>query len=135
MKTPAMIMFLFALVGIFHIAFATAKPPGNVTPDPSLQTWFEGLKELGTCQPRCSISDRRFTKYTLRERHYEVIIDYRRYSVPDGAVLHRTDNPTGLAVVCSRYVNFGDSLPPPGMRITPEEEIKIMCFIPPESIS
>lgn len=113
MKTPAMLMVLFALVGIFHIAFATAKPPGDVTPDPSLQTWFEELKEPGTGQPCCSISDCRFTKYTLRDGHYEAIIDDRRYSVPDGAVLHRTDNPTGLAVVCSRYVNFGDSLPPP----------------------
>jgi hypothetical protein len=114
---------------------ASAVPPSNMTPDPTMHEWFESLRQPGTQQPCCSISDCRFTSYEERDGHYEINVDGWKYTVPDENVLHMTTNPTGRAVVCYAYTSFGPSIPDGEVRTAPQDAIEILCFLPLQQIS
>lgn len=135
MKARAVIKHVTVIPGILFAVVTAAAPPQNTPLDPKLHAWFESLKRPGMQQPCCSVSDCRFTEYRIRDGHYEVVIDGSPYSVPDRSILYTTDNPTGKAVVCTHYVDFGDSVPPQVTHAMPEDTVKIFCFIPPKSTS
>jgi hypothetical protein len=90
------ILPVFALL-LMSVA-AQARPPEN--PDPTLRPWFEDLRQPGSGISCCSISDCRPTDYRVAGDHYEAFIEGHWLVVPADRVLHRTDNPTGHAVVC-----------------------------------
>lgn len=77
---------------------AVARPPPN--PDPRYQSWFESLRQPGTGMSCCSMADCRPTQYRTRDGHYEALVQGKWETVPPEAVLQRTSNPTGNAVVC-----------------------------------
>jgi hypothetical protein len=77
---------------------ATAAPPPNA--DMSLAPWFNSLQQPRTGISCCSIADCRRTDSRLAGDHYEALIDGQWRPVPPEAVVERTDNPTGRAVVC-----------------------------------
>ena len=127
-----------AMLVVFCVSFAiatNAEPPPNITPDPELQAWFKALSQPTTRQPCCSISDCRFTKFQLRDGHYEVEIDHWPVVIPDRAILHAVPNPYGKAVVCYSY----DIGPPeydigsPGK--PPHDPLRVSCFVPPGILS
>ncbi len=77
---------------------AFAHPPEH--PDPALAPWFHSLLQPGTGISCCSEADCRRTDYRIEDDHYEARINGEWRPVPPQAVLKRTDNPTGQAVVC-----------------------------------
>jgi len=87
----------FAALGLLA-GVAAARPPPNA--DMSLAPWFQSLRQPGTGMSCCSIADCRQTDFRVHNGHYQALIDGVWRSVPPNAVLQRTDNPTGRAVVC-----------------------------------
>jgi hypothetical protein len=124
-----------ALALIISVAAARAAPPTGETPNPELHAWFESLRQPGSHELCCSISDCRFTAVEQRDHHYEVAIDGWHYIVQDLIVLSGTHNPTGRAIVCYKYIAFNPPLPTGVTRTGPQDEIEITCFVPPEMIS
>jgi gentisate 1,2-dioxygenase len=106
-----------------------ANPPTGITPDPSLQAWFQSLKEPTSHQPCCSISDCRFSPYEVRDGHYEIKVDDWTYVVPDTSVLRAANNPFHKAVVC--YSNEGIGVPERPF----QDSLRIHCFLPPNPTS
>jgi hypothetical protein len=100
-----------------------------------LSAWFTSLRQPGTQHPCCSVSDCRATGYDIRNGHFEVKIDGWPYVVPDGAVLHQANNPTGEAVVCYSHSAFGPPTEHGQIRTTPQDMFEILCFIPPRSLT
>jgi hypothetical protein len=129
------IMRLSATVWIFYAAVAAAAPPIDVPVDPALQAWFKSLKQPGSQQLCCSISDCRFIAYEVRDGHYEVRIEGWTYVVPNESILRKTDNPTNKAVVCYGYASFGLPALPGEQRKTPQDTLEILCFVPPKPLS
>jgi hypothetical protein len=121
-----------AVVCIVKTPAAVATPPANADPNSALSGWFKSLKQPGTQHPCCSVSDCRVTEYDIRNGHFEVKLDGWPYVVPDKAVLHRADNPTGEAVVCYSYSSFGPPMESGQIRTTPQDTIEVLCFIPPK---
>ncbi len=94
-----------AAAAAFFIAALTTgararMQPGQVS-DPVLGPWFRSLMQPGTGASCCAEADCRQTDFRINGDHYEAWIDGRWEPVPPQAVLKRTDNPTGRAVVCS----------------------------------
>ncbi|HUB46134.1 MAG TPA: hypothetical protein VMB73_14205 [Acetobacteraceae bacterium] len=87
----------FAAFGLLA-GVAEAHPPPNA--DMSLAPWFQSLKQPGTGMSCCSIADCRQTDFRIQGGQYQALIDGEWRPVPPNAVLERTDNPTGRAVVC-----------------------------------
>jgi hypothetical protein len=106
-----------------------ANPPANITPDPGLQAWFRALKHPSTQLPCCSISNCRFSPYTVQDDHYGIKIDGWTYVVPDASVIRNVVNPFRSAVVC--YSNEGIGVPEPPFQDT----LRIFCFLPPGATS
>ena len=77
---------------------ARPAPPDNA--DPALAPWFNSLRSPWTNALCCSIADCRPTDSRINGDHYEAFVGGQWRSVPPDAVLRRTDNPTGRAVVC-----------------------------------
>jgi hypothetical protein len=126
---------VLAVAWIFETVTTAAAPPPNTAPNPALHAWFESLKQPGTQQPCCSISDCRFMDYKERNGHFEVTIEGWPYAVPDQAVLRMIGNPTAQAVVCYGYASFGLPASPGEVRSAPQDPIEIFCFIPEKSTS
>jgi hypothetical protein len=124
-----------ALAFIIFVATARAAPPPGETPNPELHAWFESLRQPGSHELCCSISDCRFTPVWRRDHHYEIGIDGWRYTVQDRTILSGTHNPTGQAIACYKYIAFNPALSTGVTRAGPQDEIEITCFIPPEIIS
>jgi len=124
-----------ALAFIAFVATAHAAPPAGETPTPALHAWFESLRQPGSHELCCSVSDCRYTAVGQRDHHYEITIDGWHYTVQDRIILSGTHNPTGQAVVCYKYTAFNPSLPTGVTRTGPQDEIEITCFIPPEIVS
>lgn len=91
------VMVACAAMGIFAAA-AEAHPPAGA--DMSLAPWFQSLRQPGTGMSCCSIADCRPTDFRIRNGQYQAMIGGEWRPVPPSAVLRRTDNPTGRAVVC-----------------------------------
>jgi hypothetical protein len=95
-KIVRSMVFLW-IVCIAFLTAAIAAPPEDA--DSSLASWFRGLSASdGT--PCCAIADCRRTTSRLTADGYEALIDDTWVVVPWDRVLHRTDNPTGQAIVC-----------------------------------
>jgi hypothetical protein len=94
MKHVVVLFVCFCLVA----GAAVARPPPNA--DMSLAPWFQGLRQPGTGMSCCSISDCRQTDFRITGGHYEALVEDQWREVPADAVLERSDNPTGRAVVC-----------------------------------
>jgi hypothetical protein len=77
---------------------ARAAPPPNA--DMSLAPWYNSLRQPQSGISCCSVADCRSTDSRIQGDHYEVLIEGEWRSVPPEAVLERSDNPTGHAVVC-----------------------------------
>lgn len=123
-------LHLFVAVCLFHVNAGSAAPPPSMTPDPALHSWFESLRQPGTGNRCCSISDCHFTSYRELNGNYEITIDGWPYKVPAETILHSIDNPTGQAVVCYNYTSFGSPAPRGEVRTTPQDTIEILCFLP-----
>ena len=121
-------VWLFALLTTVE---AIARPPLDASGDRELKQWFESLRQPGTRQPCCSISDCRFVSFSIRDGHYKVVIDGFTYTVPRAVVVPGIPNPTGKAVACYTYSEF--KLPPaPGVIDGgPQDVAEILCFVPP----
>jgi hypothetical protein len=102
-------LIVAAVLAVFA-ASADARPPPN--PDPALAPWFESLRQPDSGASCCSTSDCRPVDFRTSGDHYEVFLQNRWMEVPQHAILHRLDNPTGRAVVCWTPV------------------VGIMCFVP-----
>ena len=80
---------------------ATAQPPAGIPTDPTIMAWFQSLKMPGTDISCCGIGDCRFIDdWRTAGQGYQVLIDSKWVDIPTEAVLHRTDNPNGRAVLC-----------------------------------
>ena len=89
----------FALVAACALpAVPRAAPPPGA--DPALSPWFEDLRQPGTGRSCCSIADCRPVDVRIVEDHYEAYVHNRWMSVPPDKIVHRSDNPTGRAVIC-----------------------------------
>jgi hypothetical protein len=119
---------LSALLVVVGSAQAALAP--GVVPDPVIQAWFGSLRQPTSRALCCSISDCHFTAYKERGGHFEVIVGGWPYTVPDTAIIRDNPSPTGQAVVCYDYVNFGPPLAPGERRTAPQDEIEILCFLP-----
>jgi hypothetical protein len=117
------------------IGVAEAVPPPDITPDPALRAWFETLKQPRTNLPCCSISDCHFMAYVIRNDRYEITVDGWLYVVPDAVITRTIDNLFGKAVACYTYDSFGPPTPSGGVRTAPQDPIRILCFVPPKTIS
>jgi hypothetical protein len=82
-----------------------AAPPATSTPDPALREWFRSLRQPATDRLCYAVSDCRFVAFEIRDGHYEVQIDGWRYAIPTEIIIRA--NPTGRAVACYTYSNFG----------------------------
>ena len=118
-------------IGLVIAAPSFAAPPINVFPDPELQAWFKALKQPVTKNPCCAISDCRFIAFAIHDGHYEVELDGWRYVVPTETVIDGIASPTGAAVVCYTFKDFGLPLPAGILRDRPQDTIEILCFVPP----
>jgi hypothetical protein len=135
---PTSIKVIFGLIAaaiVLQTVVAIANPPENVAIDPAMSRWFNSLRQPGTQHPCCSISDCRCTGYEIHGGHFEITIDGWPYAVPDAAVLHRVENPTGEAVVCYSYSSFGLPAEPGKSRAAPQDTVEILCFIPPKAMT
>jgi hypothetical protein len=127
-------MFLRSLVAIsaiLHISVSVAKPPAGSSPDPAIHEWFESLHQPNTSLPCCSISDCRAVPAAIHDGHYEVMIDEYVYEIPETTIIQGIANPTGKAIACYTYVQFGPPTPPGQISTTPQDELMIFCFVPP----
>ena len=84
-----------------------AAPPTGVVPAPELQAWFKALKQPVSKHPCCTISDCRFIDFTIHDGRYEVELDGWRYVVPTETIIDGIASPTGAAVVCYTFRDFG----------------------------
>ena len=85
-----------------------AEPPDGA--DPALAPWFKSLRQPGTNQSCCDMTDCRMVQYRKAGDHFQAFIgdDFPRWSnvphawvdVPNANVLHRRDNPTGEGIAC-----------------------------------
>jgi len=123
--------FLASLVALAVTSECIAAPPENASPDPELQKWFEALRQPKTGHLCCSVSDCRFVVYAIRDGHYEVEINGRRYVVPNGVIIQGIANPTDKAVACYDIGEFGLPLPPGHPTDQRQDIIEILCFVPP----
>jgi len=112
-----------------------AEPPPGVAPDPQLQQWFKALRQPGTNQICCSISDCRFVAYNIHDGHYEVTIDRWTYVVPANRIVRGVANPSGKAVACYQLTDFGLPFPPGAPHDHPQDRADILCFVPPRPLS
>lgn len=77
---------------------AVAHPPANA--DLRFEPWFQSLRQPGTGMSCCSMADCRPTEFRVRGGHYQALVMGKWEDVPPSAVLQRTNNPTGRAIVC-----------------------------------
>jgi hypothetical protein len=101
------------VAGSMVLSFAGAghtAPPPNA--NPAFSAWFESLIDPDTSVPCCSLSDCRMVEHRMARDHFEVEVEGQWVSIPEEKVLHRTDNPTGQAVLCW------------------SKALGIMCFVP-----
>jgi hypothetical protein len=133
MISAAVTTGLFASLGTLALTAGSsfAAPPQNVTLDPELQKWFDALRQPRTGHLCCSVGDCRFVVYEIRDGHYEVQINGRRYVVPNGVIIQGIANPTDKAVACYDIGEFGPPLPPGHPRDQQQDTIEILCFVPP----
>jgi hypothetical protein len=108
-----------------------AAPPVNLTPDPLLQAWFKSLQQPTTGRLCCAVSDCRLVDFEIQDGHYEIQVDGWRYSIPTEIIIEGMASPTGRAVACYTYSDFGAPLPPGTPRNSPQDTIEILCFVPP----
>lgn len=87
-------LFLFCLL----LGSAQAAPPENA--DPALAPWFHSLQQPTTGMSCCSMADCRPTEFRSISDHYEAMINGQWLAVADDKVIHKSENPTGHAVVC-----------------------------------
>lgn len=87
-----------------------AAPPPNA--NPAFSDWFGSLIDPDTTAPCCSVADCRIVEHRIVRDHFEVEVEGRWVGIPEEKVLHRTDNPTGQAVLCS------------------SKALGILCFVP-----
>lgn len=94
-----MTRLLLAAVLILSLGGAAyAHPPPNA--NPAFAPWFRSLTQPGTGISCCAEADCRQTEFRIDGDHYEALVQGQWLRVPSDAVLKRTDNPTGRAVVC-----------------------------------
>jgi hypothetical protein len=110
-----------------------ARPPSDVSPNPMVRSWFEGLHQPGSSALCCSISDCRVMPSRMQDRHHEVEIEGYRYAVPDSAIIRDIPNMMNGAVVCYTYRAFNPS--PGDTPAEPQDAIEILCFVPPKPLS
>lgn len=91
------ILIVAAMLGSLS-GSAVAHPPANT--DLRFEQWFQGLRQPGTGMSCCSIADCRPTEFRTRGGHYQALVMGKWEDVPPSAVLQKTDNPTGRAIVC-----------------------------------
>jgi hypothetical protein len=123
---------IVASLAVLTLGSSFAEPPETVAPDPELRRWFEGLRQPRTGRICCSVSDCRFVAFTIRDGHYEVLIEGRRYVVPNEAILKGITNPTDKAVACYDIGQFGLPLPPGHPHDQQQDTVEILCFVPPQ---
>lgn len=91
-------VLLSAAMVALPAGYAQAHPPKNA--DMSLAPWFQSLRQPNTGISCCSIADCRRTDFRIQGNHYQALVDGEWKTVPQNAILDRSDNPTGRAVVC-----------------------------------
>jgi hypothetical protein len=77
----------------------------------TLAPWFHSLREPGTGNLCCDISDCRHYPVRADGTHYQVLFDNRWVVVPTEAVSDRDDNPTGDYVSCVQRDHWTDGIP------------------------
>lgn len=92
------------------IGASVARPPPD--PDARSHAWFESLIDPDTMIPCCGEADCWIVDARVAVDHHEALVRGVWLAVPDDKIVHRSDNPTGQAVLCWSP-NFG-----------------IMCFVP-----
>jgi hypothetical protein len=121
-------------LALFPIAARSVPPEGQFL-NPALHVWFESLQQPGTAKPCCGIANCHFTDFKmLSDGHYQIDIDGWDYVVPNETVIANSGNPTGKAVVCYDYLDFGPSVPQGTTRTAPQDTIAVVCFTPPTTI-
>ena len=75
-----------------------ALPPPN--PDPRLRAWFESLIDQESMLPCCGEADCRAVEARVAVDHHEAFVRGAWLRIPVEKVVHRTDNPTGGAILC-----------------------------------
>jgi hypothetical protein len=108
-SAPAFIPFVL-LVLLVTGALKAASPESA---DPSMQGWFESLKQPGSGVSCCSIADCRPVDYKLDSSGYEALIEAKWVRIPDDKILHGKPNPVGRGVLCRSPISG-----------------TILCFVP-----
>lgn len=97
-------------IALLAVGTSSAAPPPNA--NPAFSDWFNSLVDPDLNVSCCSRTDCRTVEDRMARDHFEVRVGDRWLSVPPDKVLHRTDNPTGQAVLCWSKV------------------LGILCFVP-----
>lgn len=101
---------LAVMMALAPAGSALAAPPPNA--NPAFSAWFGSLTDPETSVPCCSLTDCRMVEHRRVGDHFEAEVEGHWLSVPIEKVLHRTDNPTGQAVLCWSRV------------------LGVLCFVP-----
>ena len=106
-KLPRILLGLSYFFLLLFVAWiALAKPPPG-PPGPN-SAWYHSLLQPATGISCCSEADWRPVDWRIVGDHYEVFLTPDKFAVmephwekvPNDAVLHRNDNPTGRGVAC-----------------------------------
>jgi hypothetical protein len=122
-------------LGLLLACECFAAPPANITPAPEMHAWFEALRQPHTKRLCCAVSDCRLVAFWIQDGHYEVEIEGWRFVVPTETIIQGIPNPTGSAVACYTFSDFGMPLPNGVPRDKPQDTIEILCFVPPRPTS
>lgn len=129
-RAPRVTVFAAALA-LGMIGPAVARPPPGADPNSPAAHWYRGLKQPVTGFTCCSIADCRPVDSRIAgDGHYEVRLRSTAelpevpphwWQVPEKAVLHGHDNPTGEPIACYdlRMDSTGSVV-----------GIKFFCFVP-----
>ncbi|WP_146101622.1 hypothetical protein [Rhodopila globiformis] len=107
---PKRVFPALAALGLLYCCPAPLRAAPPPYADPALAPWFRSLHQPRTNESCCDRSDCRTVQYRIVNGHYQAFIggEFARWQnppfawvdVPEDAILHRHDNPTGEAVAC-----------------------------------
>jgi hypothetical protein len=103
----------FSVVLMALLAAGALKAASPESADPSMNGWFESLKQPGSGVSCCSIADCRPVDYKLDSSGYEALIEARWVRIPEDKILHGKPNPVGRGVLCRSPISG-----------------TILCFVP-----
>jgi hypothetical protein len=96
-------------IAFFGCGAALAAPPDGADANSVIGRWFQSLRSPDTGSSCCSPQQdcRQIDQYrpSVEPGGYEALYQGEWVKVPAKAVLERTDNPTGRAVICIMHIN------------------------------